>query len=78
MPPAPQDAGTERSAFCPSACARLSEMGCPEGRRASDGRTCSELCVALVEARTFAISPECIMEAKTDEQLHGCNVRCTR
>lgn len=81
-PPAPNapdepDAAAARgsSARCEKACARLSELGCPEARPTSSGESCPRVCLKALELRPLPL--ECWAGAGDVPSARGCgSLRC--
>lgn len=70
MPPGPKPA-------CEQACARLVELGCPEGEASSGGALCLDVCVAAVSAGVD-LEPACVAQAGDVAAARRCGVRCER
>ena len=74
---APVDAAPAKP--CVSACARLSELGCPEALPVDGGSTCLQICEQAEATGKFNLKPQCISAAKTVEEVRACgSVRCKK
>lgn len=60
---------------CPSACARLRALGCPEGQGAKGGESCESICERTRQHRTLPLS--CWAGAETVAVAKSCGaLRC--
>ncbi len=60
------------TANCASACARLSELGCPEGEPLEDGTTCTMFCEET-QKQGHPLNPTCVMDMTSCTQLNECS-----
>lgn len=61
---------------CRRSCFQLKKLGCPEAERVPSGETCTATCQKLVDTGVSGHDPQCIIDAKTQEDVRHCNVRC--
>lgn len=83
--PSPRDGSApiveDGSAYpeCRAACARLWELGCPEGVPFDGGSTCFRVCAEAEASGKFDLKPTCLASAHDVAGVRACRtVRCAR
>lgn len=72
--PGPTPIEPDGTEDCPAACARLQQLGCPEGDPLPDGTTCAEFCQET-QRKGHALDPTCVKTIQTCEELETkCNL----
>ena len=56
---------------CNSACARLNELKCEEGKPLEDGTTCETFCINTQNSG-HALNPSCVMKITACDQINTC------
>lgn len=64
---------------CSKACAKLKELGCPEGERKKGEKTCYALCRDAEDSGKYTLKPQCVADASSVDSVRACKtVKCAK